>query len=292
MYITQDYLKVGSWQAVIDMINDKYNFQLQPGIVKLKEMKALGPKRTQIEIIPNRSTNPINLMPEITETIFTYDRLDCTEFFRNTVAVNISGMKLPITTFDILNYIGAKNEIVFEVDDFIHQTFDHYSAIGEADFVIKADPRSLRFVGSLKVRLTNTLKFDLTTLSGQSFEFPDVAQQHDKLFINGNFEMNRFDFTEQRELLRSIPVGLYHDPGKVAQAISRQTTQVYSVKPTPATRSLVHTLVQGEPHCKVLYNGAPIPRWTSRTDCQRVIVIELNTTYCTSVSGYLRLHYN
>jgi len=292
MYITQDYLKVGSWQAIIDMINDKYNFQLQPGIVKLKEMKVLGPKRTQIEIIPNRSTNPINLMPEITQTVFTYDRLNCTEFFRNTVAVNISGLKLPVTTFDILNYIGEKNDIVFEVDDFIHQTFDHYNGITEGDFVIQADARSLRFVGHLKVRLVNTLKFNLSTLAPRSFEFPDVAQKHDITYINGNVELNRFDFTEQRELLRHLKTGLYHDPGKIARAISQRTGQLYSVTATPSTRSLVHTLVNGEPHCKILYNGAPIGLWTSRKDFNRVIVIELNTAFCTGVSGYLRMHYN
>jgi hypothetical protein len=292
MYITQDYLRVGSWQAVIDMINDKYNFQLQPGIVKLKALTALGPKRTQIEIIPNRSTNPINLMPAITETIFTYDRLNCTEFFRNTVAVNVSGLKLPITTLDILKQIGDRNEIVFETDDFVHQTFDHYSAPAEPDFIIQADPHSLRFVGHLRVRLVNTTKINLSAITGVTLEFPEVSQRHDPNFHNGDLLFSRYDFTQWREWLKDIPVGLYHDPDRIAKSVQPNTGIHFNVGVQPAVFSLTHTLVEGEPHCKVLYNGAPTPRWTARTDCNRVLVVELNPAFSTQMDGYIRLHYD
>jgi hypothetical protein len=274
------------------MINDKYNFQLQPGIVKLKEMKSLGPKRTQIEIIPNRSSNPGNLMPAITETVFTYDRLNCTEFFRNTVAVNISGLKLPITTFDILKQIGDRNQIVFETDDFVHQTFDHYNAPAEPDFIIQADSHSLRFVGHLKVRLVNTTKFNLSSITDVILEFPEVTQKHNPAIKCGDFVFGRYDFTNWRELLKDTPTGLYHNPGLIAKAINACTGIRMSIGPQPYTESLVHTLVDDEPHCKVLYHGAPTSLWTARQDCNRVLVIELNPAYSTGMDGYIRLHYD
>lgn len=292
MYITRDYLKVSPWQAVIDMINDKYNFQLQAGIVKLKTMTALGPKRTQVEIIPNRSTDPANLMPEITQTIFTYDRLNCTEFFRNTVAVNISGLKLPITTFDVLKVIGDKNEIVFDVNDFIHQTFDHYSATGETDFVMQADKRSLRWVGSLKFRLINTGKVNLSSFANKNREYPRITNKQNPLYANGDVLLTRFDFTEYRDLLYPIPIGQYHDLRWLASMLSNVSGYLFTVTATPSPYNLTSQLVNGEPHCKVLYNGAVIPRWSGRSDFSRVMVIELNTTYSTGMSGYIRLHYN
>lgn len=291
MYITRDYLKVGSWQAVIDMINDKYNFQLQPGIVKLKEMKKLGPKLTQVEIIPNRSTNPGNLMPEITETVFTYDRLNCTEFFRNTFAVDIRGLTLPITTFDILKKISARNDIVFEVDDFVHQTFDHFSAVGENDFNIQANERSLRFVGFLKVRLTNTSKLDLATYTAPVNEFPNVIEEPDNTKINGDYYVSSYDFSRYRDSLKDLKVGLYHNPEQLLNPLFQTTGIKFQCQSVPATNNIVHSLVAGERHCKVLYNGATIPKWTMRSEFYRVVVLELSDL-SSNITGFLRLHYD
>lgn len=291
MYITRDYLKVGSWQAVIDMINDKYNFQLQPGIVKLKEMRKLGPKLTQIEIIPNRSTNPTNLMPAITETVFTYDRLNCTEFFRNTFAVDIRGLPLPITTFDILNKIGKRNDIVFEIDDFVHQTFDHFSAVGENDFNIQADERSLRFVGFLKVRLTNTLKLDITTLTTPVNEFPNVVVRPDPTKINADYYTTGYDFSKWRDSLKDLKVGLYHNPNQLLSPLFQATGIMFECQGVPTANNIVHSLIDGEQHCKVIYNGATIPKWTTRSEFYRVLVLELSEL-SSNMTGFLRLHYD
>lgn len=291
MYITRDYLKVGSWQAIIDMINDKYNFQLQPGIVKLKAMTPLSSKRTQIEIIPNRSTNPINLMPPITQTVFTYDRLNLTEFFRNTIAVNVIGLTLPITTFDILEQLGLQNEIVFEVDDFIHQTFDKYSLPIDNDIILEADSRSLRFVGHLRIRLINTSQLNLSTLPNLNVEFPNITPKPDLTKIRGDYYVSRYDFTLYRDELKSIPVGLYHKPEQLLGPLYRTTGIQFQASAIAKPLNIVHSLVQGEPHCKVLYNGAAITKWTSRIEFRRVLVIELSDL-ATGINGFLRLHYD
>jgi hypothetical protein len=291
MYITRDYLKVGSWQAICDMINDKYNFQLQPGIVKLKELVKLGPKLTQIEIIPNRSTNPVNMMPEITETVFTYDRLNCTEFFRNTFAVDIRGLTLPISTIDILTKLGKRNEIVFETDDFIHQTFDRFNAVGDNDIIIQADDKSLRFVGFLRVRLTNTSKIDISTLTTKPNEFPEVTVRPDPAKINGNYCTNGYDFSRWRDSLKDLPVGLYHNPEQLLNPLFQASGIKFQIQSVPAVNNIVHSLVDGEPHCKVVYNGATIPKWTSRSEFYRVVVLELSDL-SSNMTGFLRLHYD
>lgn len=292
MYITRDYLKVGSWQAIIDMINDNYNFQLQSGVVKLKSFTVMGPKRTQIEIIPNRSTNPINLMPEITETVFSYDRLNCTEFFRNTIAVDVSGLTLPITTFDILKQIGDRNEIVFEVDDFIHQTFDHYSRAGENDFIIQADERSLRFVGSLRVRLSNTTKTDLNQYQGRVFAYPQIVDAPNPDVINGDYYLTRYDFTPWRQLLKDAPVGLWHHGDLLSDVIQQGTGTLFGSGKVPQQLNVTNTIVDGVAMAKIVYNGAVISKWSARKDFNRVLVIELSPDFATGITGHLRMHYN
>jgi hypothetical protein len=291
MYITRDYLKVGSWQAICDMINDKYNFQLEPGIVKLKEMKKLGPKMTLVEIIPNRSNSATNLLPKITQKVFTYDRLNCTEFFRNTFAVDIRGLTLPISTFDILTKLGKRNDIVFEVDDFVHQTFDHFSGITENDFNIQADDRSLRFVGFLKVRLTNTAKIDISTLTNPVNEFPNAVLKPDATKINGDYYMSGYDFSKYRDSLKDVPVGLYHNPEQLLNPLFQTSGIKFQTQAVASANNIVHSLVDGEKHCKVLYNGATIPKWTPRSDFYRVLVLELSDL-TSNMTGFLRLHYD
>lgn len=291
MYITRDLLKMGSWEAIIDMINANYNFQLSPGVVKLKEMKSLGPKRTQIEIIPNRSTDPANLMPEITRTVFQYDRLNCTEFFRNTIAVEVIDLQLPISTLDILKQIGDRNEIWFDKDDFVHQTFDHFSKPGEADFIIEAGATSLRFVGFLKVRLKNTRKLDLNKFRG-TYAYPTIANALVPPKLSADFYVTRYDFTSQRELLKDAPVGMWYHPDLIAKAIKAVTGYDFVYGTTPAELSTTNRVTNGQALCKVLYNGACVPKWSRRTDIERVLVIELSDTFATGITGWLRLHYN
>lgn len=292
MYITRDYLKVGSWQAIIDMVNDKYNFQLYPGITKLKEMKRLGPTRTQIEIIPNRSTSATNLLPDITQTVFTYDRLNCTDFFRNTIAVDIRGLKLPITTLDILKQIGDRNEIVFEPDDFVQQTFQTFTDPNEDDYVIQADDRSLRFVGHLKVRLYNTLKIDLTPLVTPVNEFPNTFWKPQPDKIRGDYYLTRYDFTGHREVFKDLAVGLYNNPKRLLGALYKTTGVKFDASLTPSPLNIVNQVVDGEMFVKVLYNGAVIPKWSVRNEFQRVLVIELSETMTTGIRGCYRIHYD
>lgn len=291
MYITRELLKVGSWEAITDMINASFNYQLEPGSVGLKAMTKLGPTLTQIEIIPNRSTNPINALPKITETVFRYDRLNCQDFFRNTVAVNISGLPLPISTFDILKRIGDKNEIVFEIDDFLHQTFDAYSAPGDPDLIIEASANSLRFVGHLKVRLVNTLRFNLSGFTGK-YAFPELGYEPQAGKINADHYLSRFDFTPSRVILKDAPVGYWHHADLLAVALAKQTLANFSYRAEPAPLSLVNKIIDGQILCKILYNGACVPLWTSRTDMDRVCVVELSDDFCTGITGWLRLHYN
>lgn len=289
MYLTRDYLKVDPWTALINLINNNYNYELQPGIVKLKAMTSLGPKLTQIEIIPNRSTNPNNSLPVITETIFTYERLDAGEFFRTQAAVDISGLMVPFTTLDILRLIGERNDIVFTVDDFHCTTYETFSSLGSPDILITADSHSMRFVGAMKVRLVNTLKKDLTPVPLRVTEFPKVNAVNPLGKVVADYCMSRYDFTEYRNTLHPIPVGRYDNIGKVLGPIFAVTSQWWNNSPNPLPLNL--TWDNTSLNAKVLYNGPPIPGWSTRTEFNRVLVIELSYM-STGAAGALRLHYN
>jgi hypothetical protein len=292
MFITRDYLKVDPWTSLIQLINDNYNFELQPGIVRLKEMVPKGAKRTQIEIIPNRSTREDNSLPEITETVFTYDRLDAGEFFRTTPAVNIDGLITPITTIDILNQIGERNDIVFGVDDFIGDTYDHYTAGSEADIVIRANPLSLRWVGEMKVRLVNTKRIDFTNKVFEKVSFPDISPNLGDTKIVGDYYVTRYNFTLYRDRFKDVKVGLFNRPDSLLLPLYSLTGLDWKAVNQMAPFNIVNQIIEGERFCKVLYNGAPTPWWSRRTEFNRVLVIELSPDYSTEMLGFIRIHYD
>jgi hypothetical protein len=289
MYITRDYCKTDPWTAIIDMINANYFFQLYPGIVKLKEFEAMGPKRTRIVIEPNRSSNPGNLLPPIDRTEFFYDRLNCAEFFRQGVAYNVNGISLPITSWDIVQMVGAKNAIVFDVDDFLYEEFDSFTPF--QDMIVQANPKSLRFVGFLKFRLFNTIQKDLATLGGTN-EFPliNVEQGNGKLI--GDYLLNQYDFTQWREMLEPIEVGASTRVKELAAMMRTVSGRPWNVAAINGPFNLNHAIGVDQFKCRIRYNGAITPEWSPRTEFRKVLVIELDGTLCTTAQGLLRLHYN
>lgn len=289
MYITRDYCKSSPWTAICDMINDACLTQLSPGTTRLLSMTAEGATLTKIVIDVNISTSSDNTIPPVALDTYFYNRLNLTTFFKQSRAYNVNGLPLPITTMDIAKMIGNDNEIVFDLADLVHETFTEYSPT--TDITLRAHPDSLRFVGTLKVRLVNTFQRDISNL-GTVLEFPDVNPLFDPTRLNGDYYINGFDFTPMREVLRSIPEGTYVDTRLLVSGLAKITGYPWKALNATVARNIVNTVVQGQPACLVRYHGAPVPEWSNQTEYNRVLVLELNPAYCTDVVGHLRLHYN
>lgn len=290
MYSTKDYLKADPWQAVINRINGEYLTELTSYTTKLISIEDMGGTRTKIVVEPNRSIDEGNTMPLVTRTEYFYDRLDLAEFFDTPGVAQLTGFALPTNTFKVLDQIAAFNDIVFTLNDFVHIQFDEYLR----EYTLKANPKSLRFVGEVKFELINTLKQLLTNV-GNRVEFPlanvsPLGTVNTKLV--GQFTTGGFDFTRDREFIKTLGVESVWPSGRKLAAIMRDITGYPWVCSTSDVDwNIAGQVVLSEARAEVVYNGIVLPRYSLRKDIQRVCVLKLGVL-SSNVGGYLLLHYN
>ncbi|AEH03569.1 virion structural protein [Pseudomonas phage PhiPA3] len=273
------------------MINEACLTQLFPGSTTLEEFESLGGTKTRIKIGVHRSTSPGNMLPEVELTEYTYDRLDLATFFRQSGTQTIAGKRLPYTTVEFAADIAKLNDIVFDVSDLVHFEMDRYGQ----EYIIQANPKSLRWVGSLKIRLSNTLKKDLGTFSTQ-LEFPTANRfpvGNDGTKISGTYYVTGYDFTPHREYLKNIKVGdFFPDTKRFAAILKKVTGQPWTTSESAVSHNVCYDVLNGQQRFKVVYHGIPLPRYTPRKDKRMVLVIELSSTKCLDVVGQLLIHYD
>lgn len=290
MLTTKDYLKAEPLDAVVARVNDEYNVEIQSSSVRVSALESQGGTRTRIVLTPNQSTSEFNTSPPIERTEFFYDRLDLASFFKATGVKDLGGLKLPATTFDVLNAIGELNDIKFTLNDFVHKQFDQYGQ----EYVLEANPKSLRFVGSIRFKLVNTTKQLLQNL-GNVVELPfantwPIGTDGTKLI--GQYQTSGYDFTEEREFLKALSKDSVWPSGrKVAQILERITGRAWVCSTTAADWNVAFEAINGEARLKVFYNGRVLPRYTPRTDFQNVLILQLGSL-SNNVNGYLLIHYN
>ena len=287
------YLEKDPWTALVFMINDVMLYQLQPGSTTLVSMASLGPKKTQFVIETHQSTDPISSMPKVERFEYQFDRLDLSTFFKSNPVLNISSVRVPYSTLDLVDLISEATGIVFATDDFIHRDV---VAFNEAnDYILEANPKSLRWVGFLRFRLTNTLKIDIS--STPTLNLPGVNGYSDGNptgeLQEGYFYTAGFDFTPHREYLGGIGKNqFFGEPAKLAAIIQSITGYMFTYGTTLEPKSLTWEIMKGEPRHRVRYNGPPIEPYTNRIGFNRVLVLDLSLTYSRDVVGTLVLDYN
>lgn len=290
MYSTKDYLKAEPWQAVINRINEVYLTELTTYTSKLVSIESLGGTRTKVVIEPNRSIDMGNTSPVVTRTEYFYDRLDLSEFFKESGVAQLTGFALPTNTFKVLDQISELNDIVFTLNDFVHIQFDEY----RHTYTLKANPKSLRFVGEVRFELINTTKQLLTNV-GNKVEFPTANERplgNAGTKIIGQYTTGAFDFTKEREFIKELSSNSLWPSGRKLAAILQDVTGYPWVCSTTAYDwNIAGILTLGEARPEVLYNGIVMPRYSPRKDIQRVCVLKLGDL-SNNVSGYLLIHYN
>lgn len=292
MYITADYLKTDPWTAVIEMINNEYGTELSPYTAHLVSLESLGGTKTKIKIRTNISTSPDNTMPvvELPEFIY-YDRLDLGKFFKGGPLYVMDNVRLPLTTYDIMSLLDTKNDITFSCTDLVPAAFDTFNKA----YQLNAAANSLRFVGSINFNFANSLKYDLTAPPLVT-AFPKVNtwQLGNKgLKITGNYLFTGYDFTSYRDDIRPVKTnGGFANIQRLRGMIKTVTGQDWVVQDATTVNNLCHSIYEGGPRVRVVYNGVRDPAYTPRTDISYVMVLELSETRCSNVSGFLLLHYN
>lgn len=293
MFLTRDYLTLPPWDALVQMVNDQTYAQLDAKTTVLKAVKPLGGLTLQVTLAAARSTSDANILPQYPDTTFAYDRLDLETHFHQLTPTNINGYRLPLSTVDLMNDIGARNGIVFDVDDFFHQRLEVYNP--GTEIWLEANPNSLRWMGALRLRLVNTIQEDLSTAFTVA-EFPNANPYPNGIAgaIQGVFYAMPYDFTVYRDELKNLrPEG---DPllsGKRLAAILQAVSgDPWAFTTTAAPFNLGFNQVDGEVRYRVTYNGPAAARYTHRTDYNRLLILELNPALSTGIYGTLLLHYN
>lgn len=290
MYTTKDYLAVDPWQAVINRINEIYFTELTAYTTELVSLTSVSGTLTKIVVKPNIAQSDRNTMPPVEHTEYLYDRLDLATFFKTPGVANIPSFYLPTTTSKVLKQISELNEIVFTVNDFVEREYDEYSKV----YTLKASPKSLRFVGEVSFQFINTTKQQLSSV-GNKLEFP-LANAIPLGTVSGTmvgqYLTCGFDFTEHRDTLITLRANeVWLDPRKLAAIIADVTGDPWVCKSDTSDYNTAYNTVNGEASVNVVYNGIVLPRYSPRTDIQRVCILRLSEL-SSNVSGYLLLHYN
>lgn len=290
MLLTRDYLQATPWDALIARINDLYRTELEPFTTRLGSFESEGGTRTRITIVPKQVDSSTNTAPPIVHTEYTYDRLDLSTFFVGPALKQLSGLTLPTDTFKVLDAISELNDIVFTLNDFTHVQYDTYNEV----LTLEANPKSLRFVGQVQFELVNTTKKLLANL-GDKLEFPLANTWPlgtDGELIAGQYMVTGFDFTDEREFIKRLDkTAIWPSGRKLAAILEDVTGRPWVCSTEPSEWNIAYDVYQSEARFNVLYNGIVLPRYTPRTDIQRVLVLQLGDL-STNVNGYLLIHYN
>lgn len=290
MYTTKDYLKVDPWVAVINRINEEYLTDLTPYTATLKSFESLGGTRTKIEVDAHRSIDPYNTQPEVVRESYVYDRLDLSTFFVGPAVKQLEGFALPTNTFKVLDAISELNDIVFTLNDFMHVQYDEYLHV----YTLTANPKSLRFVGSLQFELVNTTKQLLPNVGNKlELELANARPLGSVVSkLVAQYTTSGFDFTEEREFIKELaPNSVWPNGRKLAAILDNITGYPFVCDTEAVDWNIANEVESGEARVSVLYNGIVLPRYSPRKDIQRVCVIRLGDL-STNLGGYLLLHYN
>lgn len=147
MEFTKELLGLHPWEALIEMINRHYTKALDPAYVTLVTIDQLTDEKIFITLALHPSTSLHNQLPpeELLSVVVT--RLDLQRFFKGPVSMVFT--RRPVTTLDITRRILDQTGIVFDKDDVVNEVVP----TGATNYLLKAHPRSMRWIGQLSITL-------------------------------------------------------------------------------------------------------------------------------------------
>lgn len=299
METTETYLQQPPWDALIAMINHRWLLQLEPTTTELVHLTSLGGTRTEIGIAVKRTGGLGSLLPPFEQGTYEYDRIDLTSYFGGVAPLIIPNLQLPVSTPRIAEYLTEQYGIVFEPNDFFHETLIDYDQT--QPYSLTAHPNSLRWVGSLNVQIAPNPQvlanlITQTTLIGTLASHRPTGAVGD-VPINGWVMTLPEDFTVSRRLIGRLKRGLQSAEGSALVSVLNTAFDNAGVEweftDVPVPASITNQLdTDGTPQFSVLYNGPVLDRWTPRRDRRHVAVIELNPAFSLNHVGHLLLHYD
>lgn len=291
MLTATDYLALDPWEALIEIINQKYFLELDSATTKLVQFTPEGGTRTAIRLAAHRSARAGNLLPPSFERTFHYERIDLMAYF-GTTPIEIPNLRAPVSTHTLIERLSTQTGVVFDRNDFVNEIITSDAEL--ADYTLLANPRSLRWVG--QVRLTGTApKITLTSLSTVNYPGSLPLSQPEPNRWEGPYLLMPYDFTAYRDELRAIePNNLTLAPERLIAILTQVTPDLgpWVCQGLYVPWNVGYDVVGDVVWYRVAYNGRTNNRWTPCTEKRRVLVLELNTQLCSNGGGRLLLHYD
>ncbi len=147
MSLTRDLLRLPPWEAIIEMINRRYHMSIDPQSAQLVELDPLDDDRMEITLALKPSNTLRNLLPPTQQMTVIYRRLDLNRFFGG--PLTLPPDSTIVSTLDLTHYLTQRTGVVFDKDDVIHEMIP----VGVSPYILKAHPRSIRWVGELTINL-------------------------------------------------------------------------------------------------------------------------------------------
>ena len=155
------YLKLAPWDALIEMINDQFHYSLVPNLTTLCGFEPLDNGHVKVILATSKSKRDDAPIPPFNVHRLQYTRLRLQDIFVDENDGTIEGTGKPVNdTRYIVDYLADTYGYKFDQNDFIHHTIDPSNMEG---IVLKANPRSLRWVGELRVsivKLSDSARFE------------------------------------------------------------------------------------------------------------------------------------
>lgn len=271
--------------ALLELINSRNDIELQDDYITISPPVIVSGRQTKVTLQVRKSFDPFAPVPFRGEADFTYNRLDLTTFFGG-AKIDIN-MPLPTTTSAFMDIMTAEYGYQFDSDDFYEDIITADNAHG---YILRATPRSLRWVGEFKVNLLRKADLDIMTVVTDLGAIEPVLNQgrpfvtYVKPFTDGLYYGSYLNEVKKGGVvngpyLASVLNILYSD-------LVLGVGQTWSYGSTPGPKNLYNATV--------LYNGRvqDIGAMPYNRAATKVLIIQLSPQHCTDVSGTLVIYYS
>lgn len=275
-------------EAIVNIINSKYSLNLKPKLVKIVEIESIGGPNIRLTIdypLDDATTN--NIKPLHTNS-FILRRLNLANVNPNRLIIKSND--LPIADFENFKQLFLNLGILITLDDFEDVLIDEY----DTPFLLKAKDTSLRFYGETYIKLIRDERVDIGNYSIDTF--PEGLLT-DTILIgtrqNADVLTYGYDFTKYREYL----IGLRPDnnalPYPTLLRVLKSVTDIdFVFNNIRSPYNLTYNYDNGVYSYKIVYNGRTNLEHLARKDMDNVLILEINSSLNTNLSGNLYIHYN
>lgn len=258
----------------MNLINKRMTYPLHAKDVKIEDVVYLdeGVYNTRATLVARQNsafTGQVDVE---------YDRLNISHVFLGTqIEVLDSNQRL---VSDYLPYLKTHYGLYLEEKDIVDGVINSDGINAPYTFYLKINPHNPAWYGEVEIKVVSTKRTLVSVLKEA-----EKVKYETALKGEANPHLYGIDFTPIEAYLSSYHVGQTIQDNLVGFINEVASARWYNESEFPTEFNLAYA--------KVIYNGlVKETTLSSREDLTHVMIIELDSQYCTNMKGCLLLHYN